>query len=206
MTLLHWLSFVGLWTLASVALGPNAVNCALVSARFGAGRAVWAIAGILAASVVYQTLVFGGVAAVLMAAATLFTALKLVGCAYIFHIGVQTCRNGAVPAGPPLADDAARFHLARDAFLIALANPKSILSYLAIFSPFIVPGHVLDQAMILAPTALAITLLAYGGYALIGAPLGRVTTSARRLRLVNRLAGSFFIASAAAVAANELRR
>jgi threonine/homoserine/homoserine lactone efflux protein len=207
MTLLHWTSFVGVWTLASVALGPNAVNCVFVSARHGAAKALWAVAGILAASVVYQTLVFLGVAAILAAAATAFTILKLAGCAYILYLGIRLYRGGVAVDDAAVTGHPAPLTLARDAFLIALSNPKTILAYAAIYAQFVVPGEPLaGQALVLVPTALTLTGLAYVFYALVGAPLRTVTASAARLRLVNRLTGSFFIASAAAIAANEFRR
>lgn len=205
MTLPLWLSFLGVWILASVALGPNAVNCALVSARYGAGKALWAVAGILVAAALYQALVFLGVATILMSAAGLFTALKLAGCAYIAWMGVRIWRSGVIEAAELASPEP--LVLARRAFLIALSNPKTILAYAAIFSQFIDPTHPLPpQALVLAPTALTVTALAYTGYALAGGPLRRVTQSAQRLRLVNRLAGSFFVASAVAIGAEGLKR
>jgi len=148
-----------------------------------------------------------GVAAILATAATAFTALKLVGCAYILYLGIRMWRAGASVADSTITRTPAPLVLMRDACLIALANPKSILAYAAIYAQFVDPAAPLaGQALVLVPTAMALTTLAYGFYALLGAPLRRVTTSAARLRLVNRLTGSFFMVSAAAIAANELRR
>jgi threonine/homoserine/homoserine lactone efflux protein len=202
-----WLAFVGIWFLASIPLGPNAINCILVTARFGIRFMAWPIIGIVIASVIFQILVFLGIATLLTTAAGLFTVVKLLGCGYLAWLGIKLWRSnttrfdeldGAAPS--PLA-------LIRGGCLISLGNPKAVLAYAAVFTQFIDPQtSILSQATLLTPTALVILVMVYGAYALAGAPVRRFLTSARRVKAVNRTAGSFFIFGAAAIASAEMRR
>ena len=203
----EWLVFVGIWFLATIPLGPNAVNCMFVTAHYGMRAMAWPILGLLLASLIFQVMVFAGIATLLTAAAGIFTAVKLVGCAYLAWLGVKLWRRDTIPfAGPthPAPDPLA---LTRRACLVSLSNPKAILSYAALFTQFIDPQIPLfSQAALLTPTALAVLFIVYAFYCLAGAPVRRFLTSARRIRLVNRIAGGFFIFGAAAIAIGEARR
>lgn len=203
----EWLAFVGIWFLASIPLGPNAINCVLVTARFGIRFMAWPIIGIVIASVIFQTLVFLGIATLLTTAAGLFTVVKLLGCAYLAWLGIKLWRSEAtpideqeIPAPSPLA-------LIRSGCLISLSNPKAILAYAAVFTQFIDPQtSILSQAAVLTPTALAVLVVVYAAYALAGAPVRQFLTNAQRVKAVNRTASGFFILSAAAIATAEARR
>lgn len=203
----EWLAFSGIWFLASIPLGPNAINCMLVTARYGIRFMAWPIIGIVIASVIFQTVVFLGVATLLTTAAGLFTVVKLLGCGYLVWLGVKLWRSDATPiveqdhlAPAPLA-------LIRSACLISLSNPKAILAYAALFTQFIdQQTSILGQAALLTPTALVILVIVYGAYALAGAPVRRFLTNSLRVKAVNRTAGSLFILSAVAIATAEARR
>ncbi len=203
----EWLAFAGIWFLATVPLGPNAFNCILVTALYGVRAMAWPIIGLLLASVIFQTLVFLGIVTLLSAAAGLFTLVKLMGCAYLAWLGIKLWRADARPFAEQDELKPAPLALIRRACLISLSNPKAILSYAALFTQFIDPQMpVLAQAMILTPTALAVLFVVYAGYALAGAPVRRLVTDIRRMTIMNRVSGGFFIFSATAIATAEMRR
>lgn len=208
MTGAEWLAFVGIWFLAGIPLGPNAANCILMAARHGAVRAHWTIVGILLASLVFQALVFLGVASLLATMAGLFTLLKLVGCAYLFWLAIKLWRAEPVlPGDAGLSEGTKGTTMIRDAFFVSLSNPKAILAYAAVFTQFINPAAPLaGQVLILTPTAIVVTSVIYSGYCLIGTPIRLFLNSARRVRAVNRGIAGLFATSAVAIAANEARR
>jgi threonine/homoserine/homoserine lactone efflux protein len=207
MSMGEWLAFVGIWFLATLPLGPNAVNCMLVTARYGVRAMAWPIVGLLVASVIFQTLVFLGIATVLTAAAGLFTLVKLAGCAYLAWLGVKLWRSDATPFDRQFDAAPSPLALVRSGCLISLSNPKAILSYAALFTQFIdAQTPILAQVALLTPTALVVLVIVYSAYALAGAPIRQFLTSARRVRAVNRAVGGFFVFTAAAIAASEVRR
>ncbi|MEL6282728.1 MAG: LysE family transporter, partial [Pseudomonadota bacterium] len=93
MTLDQWLLFVGVWFVAGLPLGPNALNCIAVSAQQGLGRSLYAIFGILIAAVFYIAIVSLGLGALLLANEQLFSLLKLAGAGYLIWMGVKLLRT-----------------------------------------------------------------------------------------------------------------
>jgi len=190
----HWLVFVGVWILAGLPLGPNALNCIAVAASAGFARALWPIAGILLASLAHMTATVLGVAAVLAANAAVFQVLKLVGAAYLIWMGVSLWRRGAVEFNTGHTPSTGAIRLLRNGFLISMTNPKAVFVYLAVFSQFLTASAPLGpQLLVLVPTATLITLLIYLGYALTGMGVGRLLASAKRRLVFSRSIASLYI-------------
>ncbi len=88
-----------------------------------------------------------------------------------------------------------------------MSNPQPILTYLATFTPAITPdAPLIAQLTILVPTAVGVVFFMYTGYVVSGTPLRYVMTSARRQILLNRLTGSFYIATASLLAVSDSRK
>ncbi len=205
MTLDQWLLFVGVWFVAGLPLGPNALNCIAVSAQQGLGRSLYAVFGILIAAVFYIAIVSLGLGALLLANEQLFSLLKLAGAGYLIWMGVKLLRT----QGDEVQIDASAARepavIVRQSILISLSNPKAIIAYGAVFSQFISTDAALaSQLGVLAPTALVITAVIYVGYAIVGLGVKRVLSSASRRRWFDRSVGGFYIFAGAALAASEL--
>ena len=206
MSLSEWLGFVVLWTLVGLPVGPNAIACMTATVANGWARALWVAVGITLASVVHSLIAAFGFGALLLAYAELFHLLKWLGVAYLVWLAIGLWRRPALNVAvdrPP----AGRWRLTRQGFLVSISNPKAVLMYLAVFTQAIDPTAPLwPQLAVLMPTASTIVALIYIGYVLLGAPIRRLLTSARRQRLFNRSAAGFYLFSAAAVAASDPRR
>ncbi|PKP62414.1 MAG: hypothetical protein CVT86_07855 [Alphaproteobacteria bacterium HGW-Alphaproteobacteria-8] len=105
------------------------------------------------------------------------------------------------PGATPRRDSLRRAFLS--AVAIGLGNPKAALFYLAVFPGFF------DVTRLGAQDALAILAvilpILIGGnlaWAAFGARAGRLLTSARRLRAVNRVSGGVLTAAGVAIAAS----
>jgi len=107
-----------------------------------------------------------GVSAIVLASAELFTALKLVGAAYLVWMGVQTflsaCRDaqtalsGRTPSPPVGARRAFR-----DGVMVEVLNPKTAAFYLAFIPQFVdLNGHVALQFVLLGAVSVALNTLA----------------------------------------------
>jgi homoserine/homoserine lactone efflux protein len=197
MTLQDWLVFVTFWTMASVPLGPNAMNCIVISMADGFRRGLWAMTGIVMAAAFHMAASTLGLSAILLTNASLFHAIKWLGVAYLAWLGVAMFlkKTDAVeiesrPSTTPLA-------AIRRGFTTSITNPKAILVYVAVFPQFIKPeGALAAQLLVLVPTALVITVVVYTGYCAFGTGIARLLSTARRRLAFNFAAGSFYLFSA----------
>jgi len=108
-----------------------------------------------------------GVSAVVLASAELFTALKLLGAAYLVWIGFRTFQaarrdaSAGVTAGPAEPAVGPRRAFREGVFVEAL-NPKTAAFFLAFVPQFVNPaeGHVALQFIVLGSLSVALNTLA----------------------------------------------
>lgn len=108
-----------------------------------------------------------GVSALVLASAELFTALKLVGAAYLIWIGWRTIRaarregrpENAAADSPPPAGVGRAF---REGILVEALNPKTAAFFLAFVPQFVDPsaGSVAAQFVVLGSISVALNTLA----------------------------------------------
>lgn len=133
-----------------------------------------------------------GVSALVLASATLFSALKLVGAAYLVGLGMRTIlsarRHGSLPVAPPSGGVLRAF---RDGVLVEALNPKTAAFFLAFLPQFVDPraGHIAAQFAGLGLVSVLLNTLADLAVCLAA---GAVQAGARaNPRLIGRLrAGS----------------
>jgi threonine/homoserine/homoserine lactone efflux protein len=107
-----------------------------------------------------------GVSAIVLASAELFTALKLVGAAYLVWLGLRTFRAARRDAAAALAGAEAPAVGARRAFregvLVEALNPKTAAFFLAFVPQFVDPAqaHVALQFVLLGSISVALNTLA----------------------------------------------
>jgi threonine/homoserine/homoserine lactone efflux protein len=108
-----------------------------------------------------------GVSAVVLASAELFTALKLVGAAYLVWIGFRTFQSARRDAttvlnGGPLARSVGARRAFREGVLVEALNPKTAAFFLAFVPQFVDPsaGHVALQFVALGTVSVALNTLA----------------------------------------------
>ncbi|TIX04372.1 MAG: LysE family translocator [Mesorhizobium sp.] len=128
-----------------------------IASSFGTG--LGGMAHVLAGSL--------GVSAIVLASAELFTALKLVGAAYLVWLGVRTFQAARREAASVLNGGAAAPPVgARRAFregvLVEALNPKTAAFFLAFVPQFVAPnsGHVALQFVVLGSVSVALNTLA----------------------------------------------
>jgi len=115
----------------------------LVSTLRGGVRAgLAAAAGICAGCGVHTLAAAFGLAALLAASATAFSAVKWAGAAYLVWLAIVMLRAGlsprvAMPDGVPAAGTASGAALFRQGFLTNVLNPKVALFFLALLPQFI---------------------------------------------------------------------
>lgn len=206
-----WLAFVIASAVLLAIPGPTIML--VVSYALGGGRrTAWAtVPGVVLGDAVAMTLSLLGAGAVLAASATLFTALKLCGAAYLVWLGIQLWRADPRPATEP-ADDARsaggrpapgrRGALFRNAFVVTALNPKGIVFFIAFVPQFVTPGHdPVPQLALLEATFLALAAANAAAWALLAGTMRDRLRRPSALRWINRIGGSVLVGTGAATAA-----
>lgn len=109
-----------------------------------------------------------GLAAVLRASQAAYIAVKFAGAAYLIFLGVKALRTG-VAAEPQLSAPAnlSSARLFRDAFFVALLNPKTALFFAALLPQFINPAvSALGQSLFFSGIFVSIALVTDTTYVL----------------------------------------
>jgi threonine/homoserine/homoserine lactone efflux protein len=138
-----------------------------------------------------------GVGAVVAASAVLFTAIKLVGAAYLIYLGVQAIRRRHTAHTEARSDDArGAFHIVRQGFTVGLTNPKALVFLAAVLPQFVAAEHGAPAAQMLTLGAvfLVIGLVCDGAWA-IAASVARswFTGSPRRQQQLDTAGGLMLI-------------
>ncbi|MBB5911711.1 threonine/homoserine/homoserine lactone efflux protein [Nocardia transvalensis] len=185
--------------------GPNVLFAIGRALTLGRRSAVLSVVGGVAGSFVPLVAVSVGLGAVLMASATLFLILKIVGAAYLIYLGVTAIRQRkklaeALRSKVPSAGGGL---VIRQGFIVGATNPKTIVFFGAVLPQFAVPdqGALPAQFLTLGTVFLAIQALSDGTWALLAATARSwFVRSPRRLETVGGTGGLMIIGVGAGMA------
>lgn len=125
--------------------GPNSLFVLATGAQSGVAQGYRAACGVFLGDAILMLLSALGVASLLKAEPMLFVALKYLGAAYLFYLGVGMLRSAWLRFRHPLPGDDVRRIDARQPFrkalLLSLSNPKAILFFISFFIQFVDPGY-----------------------------------------------------------------
>lgn len=198
------LSFFGIAILLALSPGPDNVFVLMQSATNGRRAGLFVVLGLCTGLIGHTLAVTVGLAAVFAASTSAFTALKLIGAAYLLYLAWGAWR--AKPDVPDLAHSdtaptAARvapkdWALFRRGIIMNLTNPKVSLFFLAFLPQFTSPerGSVALQTISLGALFMLATLLIFSTIAVFSGAFGEMLQkSARAQRWLNRVAGIVFV-------------
>lgn len=196
-----WAAFALAALIVVIIPGPTVL---LVSAyALGEGRrtALWTVLGVALGDLVAITASVLGLGALLLASATLFTALKLIGAVYLIWLGWKLWRSDAAFSTGPAPPARKGRQMALHAFAVTATNPKGLVFFIAFLPQF------LDSAAPLAPqfTAMIVTFTLIGAlnaaaYALAAGALRRRLAAPGVARWFNRGGGAALMAMGLATA------
>lgn len=195
-------AFVTLTTLVSYLPGPAVIFVMSQAAWRGPRAGVGAGLGIQLANIIYFALSGLGLASLIAASGTAFTAIKIVGAAYLAWLGVtafiQSFRKQEAALAPTATGSRSGF---RDGIFVALGNPKSILYFVALLPQFLDPAQPLwRQILLLGAVATVIDFTADVVYAFVGGAVSRVLNRPKVKRWFERGIGSLFVGLSAMTA------
>ena len=181
--------------------GPSVLFVISRGVALGRRAALATVVGNASGFALQLVLVAIGVGSLVARSDAVFTALKLLGAAYLVFLGIRNIRDRkqlaalfapTVPAEPkPLR------RIVREGFFVGATNPKGVIIFTAVLPQFIdrSSGHVTLQLLTLGAICIAIALVSDGTWAMVSgtarAWLGR---SSRRLELMTGAGGATLIA------------
>ncbi len=195
MTLELWLAFVAASTALLLIPGPTVLLVLSYALSKGRSVAAASAAGVAFGDLVAMSASLAGLGALVLTSATLFTALKWVGAAYLVWLGIKLIRSA--PSGglqlPQSEDVTARQVFGHTAAVTAL-NPKSIAFFIAFVPQFIRPeSALLPQFVILIATFVGLAAINAFAYALLADRLRRVISRPSIITWITRAGGGALI-------------
>jgi threonine/homoserine/homoserine lactone efflux protein len=194
MSLEVWLAFTAASIVLLVIPGPTILL--VVSYALGQGwRAAFPMAvGVALGDFTAMTVSMLGLGALLAASATVFTALKWLGAAYLVYLGVKLWRAGAQLDAKPRHDRAAAATMLGHAWLVTALNPKGITFFVAFLPQFIDrSADFLTQMLIFEATFLTLAFANAMTYALVAARARQLVGRPGIIRLFNRAGGTLLV-------------
>ena len=197
----YWLYLV---TEAALSLSPGPAVMLVIATGLthGARRALLASLGVLSANALYFAVSATALGAVLIASRPFFITVKWLGACYLVYIGVSAIIGRPSPISTPHASPGVR--AAGSTYLagltLQLANPKTLIFFVAILPQFVDPALPVAAQMIwLAVGSIVPELLILGGYGYLASRVKHLADDPRYARITDRIAGVLVLAAAALV-------
>jgi threonine/homoserine/homoserine lactone efflux protein len=190
----HLLAFILIAVVLILVPGPSVLFVVTRSLTLGPKAGLATVIGNAAGVYVQVIAVALGVGTLVQESIHVFTAIKLVGAAYLVVLGVQTFRHRrtlAAALDAPVERKQVRRILA-DAFVVGIFNPKVIVFFLAILPQFVdrSAGAVPLQLMALGAIFCLVALVCDSMWALAaGAARAWLVRSPRRLQALGATGG-----------------
>lgn len=202
-----WLAFFAASWVIAISPGSGAVLSMSHGLAYGVRHSGATIAGLQLGLAVILLIAGVGVGALLLASATAFTVVKVLGAAYLIWLGLKQWRS-PVGAQAPAAGAALVKHpglpTVRErvltGFMTNVTNPKGIVFMVAVLPQFIDPNRPLWlQLLILLVTSIGVDLVVMHGYAFLASRAQRWLATAKARRAQNRVFGGVLMAMGASL-------
>ena len=195
----EYLTFLFIVILTTLSPGPAVLLAVTNGALHGPRRTAVAILGNVSGLMLMAAISATGLGAVLLASATLFTALKWLGGLYLIYLGIRMWRSKTLLFDTDVAErcslrNGSTWRLFQQAFFVAISNPKAIAFFVALFPQFIDPTRSLaPQFLLLAGTFAFFSFTSLMGYALLSSKARLWLSRPRIGKLFQRGTGAAFV-------------
>ena len=202
MDLTVWIAFVAATSVLLLIPGPTILL--VVSYALGQGwRAAAPMAvGVALGDFTAMTASLLGIGALLATSANLFTALKLIGAAYLIYLGIKLFRAGDKLQVEARHDAVSPIKMMLHAWLVTALNPKSLTFFVAFVPQFIDTSRpFLPQASVAIATFVILAFANAFGYALLASRARSLVTRPSIIGWFNRAGGTALVGAGLAAAA-----
>ena len=195
MTLATWLTFfLACWAI-SLSPGPGAIAAMTAGLNQGFRRGYFTVLGLVLGIWTQMIIVVVGLGAIIKASETAFTAMKLLGAAYLIWIGISQWRASDKPlVADTTAAPMSRRQLVVRGWAINATNPKGTVFMLAVVPNFVDLAHPLLPQYLVIMASLSFTdLVVMAGYVALAAKVLHALREPHHLRVMNRCFGGLFV-------------
>ncbi len=197
-----WAAFCAASAILLIIPGPTILLVVSYALGQGLRTALPMAAGVALGDFTAMTLSMLGIGALLSASAIVFTALKLVGAAYLIYLGVKLFRAGGTLRAEPRTDATSAMKMMTHAWLVTALNPKSITFFVAFLPQFLDQhGNFWTQMLIFEATFLTLAFANALGYALVAARARQLVGNQKAIRFFNRTGGTLLVGAGIATVA-----
>lgn len=198
-----WISFA--ITSAALLAIPGPTVMLVVSYALGQGRktALATVPGVALGDFTAMTASLLGAGAIFAASATLFTAMKFVGAAYLVWLGYKLWRAD-VSVGHLQAEqqEHTSWSMFWNSYIVTTLNPKGIIFFVAFVPQFIdVTQPAFAQFALLEATFLLLVIVNVIFWAILAGKMRSLFKRPSSMKWVNRIGGSFLIGAGLLTAA-----
>ncbi|PSW04983.1 homoserine/homoserine lactone efflux protein [Photobacterium lipolyticum] len=196
-----WLAYLATAVVFSFAPGSGTVNSISNGMVYGFRKSLASIAGLQIGLAFHIILVGIGLGALVAQSALAFTVIKWVGVGYLLWLGLQKWREKATFEVKTKTEPVSGWLLFRQAVMVNLTNPKTIVFLVALFPQFLNPAEPqIVQITVLGITTVAIDTCVMLCYVTLASRLTGYIRSSRVMNTLNRVFGSMFIGCGALLA------
>ncbi|MBC8716500.1 LysE family translocator [Ochrobactrum sp. Marseille-Q0166] len=196
-----WLAFSAASIVLLIIPGPTVLLAVSYALGQGWKAALPMAIGVAIGDFTAMTLSMLGVGALLAASATVFTAVKWVGAAYLIWLGIKLFRAGGIMDAKARHDEVKPVRMLLHAWLVTALNPKSITFFVAFLPQFLSPHRdFMTQMLVFESTFLVLAFVNAFAYALIATRARSFFANERALRIFNRAGGTMLVGAGIATA------
>jgi len=193
-----YLAFVAATAVLVVMPGPIVTLVVANSVTYGTRSALATVAGAQSGHFLLLLVVAAGMTSLMHVMAEGFEWLRWLGVGYLVWLGVQRWRPGPAAAADPAVLAVSGRRLFWQGFLVAITNPKTLFFYAAFFPQFVDPAlPPALQLTMLCGTFLVVATLFDSSYAMLAGRARGWLRDRRRMRVCDRIIGTFLIAAGA---------
>jgi len=211
----NWLLYATIMLAATISPGPNALLVVVNTLADRKRGAFFTIFGILLALFTIALASALGIGAILEAAPSVFSVMKLAGGVYLAWLGFKLIRSSFSVVSTIKIDESAvgserigrgAGEMIVQAMLTSYSNPKSILFFSAVFSAFLdTSTPMIMQFTQMFASNIVIVALIYGIYAYIALRMQKRLLSSVAQRWMSRVSGLCFLGFGAVLAVDSQR-
>ncbi len=197
MALEIWVVFSAAAFLNIISPGPAILLAISNGVSSGSKAVVASSLGNTVGLFILSTVSIFGLGLILQASAILFTILKFLGAGYLIYLGVKKFRSTEsffIDDAFEYVEKVECFKKFKEAFIVAVTNPKAILFFIAFFPIFMDTSlPVFPQFMIMTLTFMSMSFLSLMAYGLIAKSARHWFKSQSIVKAFHRVTGGIFI-------------
>ena len=175
--------------------GPGVIYILLRSLEQGLRAGLPSVLGLPLGALVHVFAASFGLCAILLASATAFSTIKLLGAAYLIYLGIRKISAPPVLALTEIENSHSLFRVFCDGIIVSVLNPKIAIFLLAFLPQFIDLGdsNISQQVFVLGLIYVGLALITDSAYALFaGRSKGFISSHFLQGRLPNYISGTVY--------------